>query len=248
MRVPHIVGAFDIDLQNLARRIAAMGGLAERMVGDAVAALVAGDPNLAQAVVARDEALDRGEREVDEAAVHLIGRRQPVAGDLDEVVGAIRIAADLERVGDLAKNIAKRVRAVGPAHQPPELVRGIQALTDAVLNQLKDVLDAYAARSGEALGPLRERDQEIDIVFTSLFREVLEHMTANPREISAAIHLLFCIKNIERIGDHAASIAATVHRIVTGSDLPAERAKGDATHSVIMKREGDRDRLPQAGE
>lgn len=235
MRVPHIVGSFDIDLQNLARRIAAMGGLAERMVSEAVAALVAGDLALAVEVVVRDEALDAGERAVAEAAVHLIGRRQPVAGDLDEVVGAIRIAADLERIGDLAKNIAKRVRMVGPGHLPPALVRGIEALADAVLNQLKDVLDAYAARAAEPLGPLRDRDREIDTVFTSLFRQMLEHMAASPHDISAFIHLLFCIKNIERIGDHAASIAATVHRVVTGRDLPAERPKGDASHAVVLE-------------
>lgn len=234
MRVPHIVGSFDIDLQNLARRIAAMGGLAERMVGEAVEALVTGDLALAAEVVARDEALDAGERAVDEAAVHVIGRRQPVAGDLDEVVGVIRIAADLERIGDLAKNIAKRVRMVGPGHLPPELVRGIEALTDAVLNQLKDVLDAYAARAGEPLGALRDRDREIDTVFTSLFRQMLEHMAASPHDISAFIHLLFCVKNVERIGDHAASIAATVHRVVTGLDLPAERPKGDASHAVVL--------------
>ncbi len=230
--LPHITGAYDRDLENLSRRVAAMGGLAERMVGDAAAALLSSDLSLAGSVIGQDEALDAAERALTEAAVHLIALRQPIAEDLREVVAAIRIAADLERIGDLAKNVAKRAELVGAGTQSPRLLRGVEALARETLNQLKEVLDAYVARDAAPLGAMRDRDGAIDGTFSSLFGELLAHMAADPAEISASVHLLFCLKNIERIGDHATAIAETVHLMVTGQAMAIERVRADITHSI----------------
>jgi phosphate transport system protein len=230
----HTFQAYDEELRFLATRIAAMGGHAERMVEEAVAALVNSDETLAEAVVRNDAVLDEAQREIDDKAILIIARRQPMAIDLREIIGAIRISADLERVGDLGKNIAKRVSAAGQARQPVRLFRGIEALAELALTQLKEVLDAYGSRAIERIPSVRDRDEEIDAKYTSLFRELLTYMMEDPRNITACTHLLFCAKNIERIGDHATNIAETVHYIVTGSQLPAERPKEDESHRVVV--------------
>jgi phosphate transport system protein len=232
MQSVHTVSAYDDELKYLARRIAAMGGHAERMVEQAIAALVNADPGLAEKVIRDDPVLDAGQREIDEKAVVVIARRQPMARDLREVIGAIRISADLERVGDLAKNVAKRVVAATEGHQPLSLFRGIEALADLALAQLKDVLDVYASREVDKLGFVRDHDDQIDAMYTSLFRELLTYMMEDPRNITPCTHLLFCAKNIERIGDHATNIAETIHHIVTGEQMSAERPKGDKTDRV----------------
>jgi phosphate transport system protein len=234
MNSTHIVRAYDEDLAKLGARIAAMGGQAERMVEQSVAALVNADLALARRVVEADKALDEAHREIDEKAVQLIARRQPMAGDLREILSAIRIAADLERVGDMGKNIGKRVAAISETRQPPRLFRGLEALSDLALTQLKDVLDLYATRSVERVPFIRDRDEHIDQMYTSLFRELLTYMMEDPRNITACTHLLFCAKNIERIGDHATNIVETVYFIVTGRQLPAERPKEDASHRVML--------------
>jgi phosphate transport system protein len=230
----HTLQAYDEELKFLATRIAQMGGHAERMVEEAVAALVNSDEALAQTVIRNDRVLDEAEREIDDKAVLIIARRQPMAIDLREIIGAIRISADLERVGDLGKNIAKRVAAAGQTRQPAKLFRGIEALAELALTQLKDVLDAYGSRTIDRIAAVRDRDEEIDAKYTSLFRELLTYMMEDPRNITACTHLLFCAKNIERIGDHATNIAETVHYIVTGSQLPAERPKEDESHKVVV--------------
>ena len=230
----HIYRAFDDELKFLANRIAGMGGHAERMVDQAVVALVNSDQALAQKVIADDVALDEGQREIDDKAIVIIAKRQPMADDLREIIGAIRISGDLERVGDLGKNIAKRVVAVTEGRQPPSLFRGLQALAELALTQLKEVLDVYASRSVERISFVRDRDEEIDAMYTSLFRELLTYMMEDPRNITACTHLLFCAKNIERIGDHATNIAETVYYIVTGKQMPPERPKEDTSHRVTV--------------
>ncbi|TIP25011.1 MAG: phosphate signaling complex protein PhoU [Mesorhizobium sp.] len=234
MQSVHIVSAYDEELKYLSKRIAAMGGHAERMVEQAIAALVNADPGLAQKVIRDDAVLDQGQREIDDKAIIIIARRQPMATDLREIVGAIRISADLERVGDLGKNVAKRVVAVIEGRQPTSLFRGIEALADLALTQLKEVLDVYASRSVEKIGFVRDRDDQIDAVYTSLFRELLTYMMEDPRNITPCTHLLFCAKNIERIGDHATNIAETIYYIVTGDQMPAERPKGDKTDRIVV--------------
>lgn len=229
----HIVRAYDSELATLGGRLATMGGLAERMVEQSVAALVNSDVELARRVIADDRKLDEDQRWVDEQAVLLIARRQPMAADLREIIGAIRISADLERVGDLGKNIAKRVVAVAGTHQPIRLFRGIEALSGLALTQLKQVLDLYASRTVSSIGFVRDRDGEIDAMYTSLFRELLTYMMEDPRNITPCTHLLFCAKNIERIGDHATNIAETVYYATTGEQLPLERPKDDKSHRVV---------------
>ena len=184
-----------------------MGGLAEQMVAEAVRALVNGDTALAQKVISDDVILDHAEREIGDKAIVTIARRQPMAADLREIMGSIRIAADLERVGDLGKNTAKRVIAVQSTGVPRKLARGLEHLSELALVQLKEVLDVYTNRSADKANAIRERDNEIDAMYTSLFRELLTYMMEDPRNITSCTHLLFCAKNIERIGDHATNIA-----------------------------------------
>ncbi|WP_419909326.1 phosphate signaling complex protein PhoU [Hoeflea sp.] len=228
----HTVTSYDDDLQYLVRRIAEMGGIAERMLEEAVVSLVNADAGLSQKVISDDLLLDDAERQIGEKAILIIAKRQPMAADLRDVIGAIRIAADLERVGDMAKNIAKRVLAVQGMTQPKKLVRGIDHLAELALTQLKEVLDAYSQRSAELANSIRERDEEIDAIYTSLFRELLTYMMEDPRNITACTHLLFCAKNIERIGDHATNIAESVYYIATGDQLTNDRPKDDETATV----------------
>ena len=234
MQPQHIVRAFDDDLRFLKTRIAGMGGHAERMVEQAVVALVGADPALALKVIADDAVLDEGQREIDDRAIIIIAKRQPMADDLREIIGAIRISADLERVGDLGKNIAKRAGAVLDGGRPVSLARGLQALADLALTQLKDVLDAYASRSVVRIGAVRDRDEDIDAMYTSLFRELLTYMMEDPRNISFCIHLMFCAKNIERIGDHATNIAENAWFLIHGEELLPQRDKRDESNTTAV--------------
>jgi phosphate transport system protein len=225
----HTIKAFDADLQDLTRVVAEMGGLAERQIVNAVEALEKRDAVLAQRVIADDAKIDALQREIEEKTILTIARRQPMAVDLREVVGALRVSNDLERIGDLAKNIAKRAAALDSDFQPQQVMRGVEHMADLVLTQIKDVLDSFARRdSAEALQVWRN-DEEIDAVNNSLFRELLTYMMEDPRNISFCAHLLFCTKNIERMGDHATNIAETVYYIVEGHPMAEERPKGDTT-------------------
>ena len=223
----HIVRSYDTDLQGLRQRIAEMGGIAEKMLVDSVAALARHDKPLAQTVIASDPRLDVLHREVEESAILTIARRQPLAVDLRETISAIRIAGDVERIGDLAKNIAKRAVAIGGDFQPHKIVVGLRHMNDLVLGQLKDVLDAYSQKDTAKALDVWKRDGAIDALYTSLFRELLTYMMEDPRNISFCTHLLFCAKNIERIGDHTTNIAETVHYLVTGETLAIDRPKND---------------------
>src|SRR5579871_1184225 len=225
----HTAKAFDTDLQELARMVAEMGGLAEKQIADCVDALAKRDTVLAQRIATVDTQIDALQREIEDKAVLTIARRQPVAVDLRETVSALRVSNDLERIGDLAKNIGKRVIALNGEFPPPKLIRGVEHMADLVLVQLKSVLDAYARHDlGKALAVWRS-DEEIDAVCTSVFRELLTYMMEDPRNISFCIHLLFSAKNIERMGDHATNIAETVHYMIEGRPIADQRPKGDTT-------------------
>jgi phosphate transport system protein len=202
-----------------------MGGIAEKMVLDAMDALAAADNALAQQVVSTDPRLDALQREVEEQAILTIARRQPVAIDLREIIGAIRVAGDLERVGDLAKNVAKRSVKIGVESRVPRAIIGIKHMNDFAMELMKDVLDAYAQRDVERALDVWERDADLDALEDSVFRDLLTHMMEDPRNITFCAHLLFCAKNIERIGDHATNIAETVFYLVTGSNLPTDRPR-----------------------
>ncbi|MHA7969631.1 phosphate signaling complex protein PhoU [Rhizobium sp. CAU 1783] len=232
MSSSHIYSAYDEELKYLMRRISEMGGLAEQMVGDSVRALVNSDGALAQKVISDDVIMDAAEREIGDKAIITIARRQPVAADLREIIGALRIANDLERVGDLGKSNAKRVMAVQATGVPRKLARGIEHLSELALVQLKEVLDVYTSRSAEKAKSIRDRDEEIDAMYTSLFRELLTYMMEDPRNITSCTHLLFCAKNIERIGDHATNIAETIYYMTTGAQPEGERPKEDLTATV----------------
>jgi phosphate transport system protein len=225
----HTIKSFDADLQELASKVAEMGGLAEKQIGDAVAALSKRDSNLAQRVIVLDSTIDSLQREVEDRAILTIARRQPMAVDLREIVGALRVSNDLERIGDLAKNIAKRVVALDGEFRPTKVIRGVEHMTHLVLGQLKQVLDSYARHDIAMALQVWRGDEEIDGVNNSLFRELLTYMMEDPRNITFCTHLLFCAKNIERMGDHATNIAETVYYIVEGRPLPEERPKGDTT-------------------
>jgi phosphate transport system protein len=225
----HTTKAFDIDLQELTRLVAEMGGLAEKQIADSVDALAKRDVDRASRVVAVDAGIDSLQREIEEKAVLTIARRQPMAVDLREIVASLRIANDLERVGDLAKNIAKRVAAVTGEFHPQKLLRGVQHMSALVLAQLKLVLDSYAAHDLNKALAVWKGDQEVDAICTSLFRELLTYMMEDPRNITFCIHLMFCAKNIERMGDHATNIAETVHFMIEGRAISDERPKGDTT-------------------
>jgi len=229
MAFEHTAKAFDQDLQELTRQVAEMGGLAERQIVDAVNALIRRDVALGQRVVEVDAELDKLQRVIEERAVLTIARRQPMAVDLREIVGAMRVAIDLERIGDLAKNIGKRVYALDSDFRPLKLIRGLEHMANLVQSQIKSVLDAYAAHDLPAAMKVWKGDEEIDAICTSLFRELLTYMMEDPRNISFCIHLMFCAKNIERMGDHATNIAETVFYMVEGQQMLDPRPKGDMT-------------------
>jgi phosphate transport system protein len=228
----HTIKAFDADLQDLSRMIAEMGGLAERLIGDGVDALSRHDSDLAQSVIVRDAKIDHLQREIEEKAILTIARRQPMAVDLRDVVGALRVSNDLERIGDLAKNIAKRVMVLDAELPLQKVMRGVEHMTELVLTQIKDVLDSFARRDVAKALAVWRGDEEVDAVNNSLFRELLTYMMEDPRNISVCIHLLFCAKNIERMGDHATNIAETIYYMVEGRTLADERPKGDTTAST----------------
>ncbi len=221
----HIVKSYDRDLETLGRRIAEMGGIAEKMLAEAMDALAAFDVALAQRVVLTDPRLDALQREIEESAILTLARRQPLAVDLRECIAAIRISGDLERVGDLAKNIAKRtVKIVGEARVPRAII-GLKSMHDVAALQLKDALDAYAQRDVERARAVWSNDVELDALEDSVFRDLLTFMMEDPRNISFCTHLLFCSKNLERIGDHTTNISETVIYLVTGESMPTERPK-----------------------
>ena len=220
------VKAYDRELGALGRRIAEMGGLAEQMLSDAMDALGSLDADRARQVVAVDPRLDMLQREVEDDAILTIARRQPLAVDLRECVAAIRISGDLERVGDLAKNIAKRTVKIAAEARLPRAIVGLKSMHEYAAVQLKDVLDAYAQRDVAPARDVWTRDAELDSLEDSVFRDLLTFMMEDPRSITFCTHLLFCSKNIERIGDHATNIAETVIYLVTGEAPPVDRPKG----------------------
>jgi len=225
----HTAKAFDVDLQELNRCVAQMGGLVEKAIADSVDAMVRIDTTLAERVINVDQSIDNLQRDVEEKAILTIARRQPMAVDLREIVSALRVANDLERIGDLAKNIAKRVPELNGEFRPLKLMRGLEHMARLVLAQVKQVLDSYAGRDLANALEVWRRDKEVDAMCTSLFRELLTYMMEDPRNITFCIHLMFSAKNIERMGDHATNIAETVHYMIEGRTIMDERPKGDTT-------------------
>ena len=226
--VEHTVKSYEEELARLSGLLARMGGLAESQLASAMEAIIRRDAGLADRVVAGDMQIDQIEREVDTLTVRLLALRQPVGVDLREIVSATRIGMDLERIGDLAKNLAKRVSVLNQ-FMPPKSIRGLERMGKLALQQLKDVLDALAARDAEAARAVWQRDEEIDDMNSSLFRELLTYMMEDPRTITLCTHLLFIAKNLERIGDHCTNVAETIYYLTTGDSFEGERPKSDTT-------------------
>ena len=231
----HTVKSYEEELKLLDRRIAQMGGYAEKLLGQAMDALERRDPKLAETAVASDVMIDQIERELQDQVIVMIARRQPLANDLRHIMTVLKIAGDLERIGDLAKNIAKRALAVAGESYPKPLMTGMRHMTEMVQSQLKDVLDALTALDAEKAMEVWRSDQEVDAMYNSLFRELLTYMMEDPRNIGFCTHLLFSAKNFERIGDHATNIAETIYYLVTGKSLATERPKGDDEPSILPK-------------
>ncbi|RYG38527.1 MAG: phosphate signaling complex protein PhoU [Burkholderiales bacterium] len=226
----HTVRSFSQDLEELSGDLARMGGLAEDMLSDAIQAIATRDLVLAETVVARDPQIDALQVEAEKKILRLLALRQPLARDLRQTISALKIAAELERIGDLAKSIAKRVKLVDSIEAPSAL-KGVARMGKLVNAQLKRVLDAYSALETDAANRVWSRDEEVDEHYQSLFREVVTYMIEDPRTISACAHLLFVAKNLERIGDHCTNIAEEIHFLVTGEQLPTDRPKVDALNS-----------------
>jgi len=228
----HTIKAYDEELQILDHKIAEMGAIAEKLLSDAMESLFNFDADLAYATISGDLRLDILERDIEGQAITTIARRQPLAADLRELIATIRIPSDLERVGDLAKNIAKRVIKIKPQLGIPRCIIGLQSMHELAATLLKDAIDAYAQRDAERARGVWMRDADLDALQHSIFRDLLAFMMENPHNIAFCTHLLFCSKNIERIGDHATNIAEMVVYLVTGESLPIERPKGRSSTSV----------------
>jgi phosphate transport system protein len=223
----HIVSAYDLELRELQRKIIEMGGIAEAMLGDALTAIEKRDTELAQKIIVTDQRLDGLQREIDEQAILTIARRQPMAVDLRDIFVVSQIAGDIERVGDLVKNIGKRIIAMEGSFPPKSLLSGLRSMSLMALAQFKAVLDAYVHKDKDAAITVWSNDGGIDRLYNSLFRELLTYMMEDPRNITTCTHLLFSAKNIERIGDHATNIAERIYYAVTGDALTISRPKGD---------------------
>ncbi|MGB3810202.1 MAG: phosphate signaling complex protein PhoU [Parvibaculum sp.] len=231
----HTVKSFQEELDTIAASIAQMGGLTEAQLANAIESVSRRDSELAQRTVEQDRRIDTLEHEVEARAIRVIALRQPMATDLREVISAIKISTDLERIGDLAKNIAKRALVIqGDFETPVRLIQGIARMGRLAQGQLKSVLDACSNRDAQAAMEVWRGDEEIDEMYNSVFRELLTYMMEDPRTIGVCTHLLFIAKNIERIGDHATNIAETVSYVVTGEYVSDDRPKGDKTSSTTV--------------
>ena len=216
----HTVKAFDEDIKHLRALISQMGGLAEEAISDAMTALERGDVALAKQVRAKDKAIDAIEAEVEKLAVRVIALRAPMADDLRDCVAALKIAGVVERIGDYAKNIAKRVPLIHTSGSDRiEAISVIPAMAQLASEMVHEVLDAFSARDAEGAIRVIERDNRLDDFYDSIFRTLVTYMVENPRTVSEVAHLLFVAKNIERIGDHATNVAEMVYFAATGQYL-----------------------------
>ena len=217
----HTVKAFDEDITRLRGLIAEMGGLAEVAIEESMRALVTGDEELGKTVVERDRKLDALEAEVDTMAIRIIALRAPMADDLREIIAALKIGGVVERIGDYAKNIAKRVGRIEERKRFEPLTL-IPAMAEVAAGMVHDVLTAFAARDPVLAREVIERDDKVDAFYDSIFRNLVSHMVENPATISTAAQLLFVARNIERIGDHATNVAEMVHFAALGT-LPPDK-------------------------
>lgn len=226
----HTVKAFDQDIGQLRGLISQMGGLAEAAIGNAMLALQRGDHDLAQQVRVDDKKIDALQHEVERAVVRIIALRAPMANDLREVVAALKIATVVERIGDYAKNIAKRVPQIESEHRI-DPISTLPAMARMASDMVRDALDAFAARDPDAAIAICERDDALDDFYDSIFRTLVTYMVENPKTISQCAHLLFVAKHLERIGDHATNVAEMIHFAAHGTPI-ADRERPHSSHST----------------
>ena len=219
MEHDHIVKSFDDDLGHIDAIIAEMGGLAERQLADAVTALCNRDAELAQRVIDGDKRLDALEGEIDNFTIRVLALRQPMAEDLRAVIVALKMAANLERIGDYAKNVAKRTLILATMEPVAGTAASVQRMAAEVQSMIKNVLDAYGTRDIAKADDVRLRDEDVDQMHTSLFRELLTYMMEDPRSISRVMNIIWSLRSLERIGDHARNIAEHVIYVVKGKDV-----------------------------
>ncbi len=232
MQNEHIVKSFEDELKSLDQLIAEMGGLAEEQLSDAIEAMIKRDVDTAMGIKKSDKNIDALAQEIDTTAIRILALRQPMGQDLRAVIVALKTAAILERIGDHAKNTAKRTKVLAESPQIGA-IKTVERMSLLVQAMISDVLDAYALRDAKKAAEILQRDEEVDDLHTSLFRELLTYMMEDPRNISACTHLMFVTKNIERMGDHATNIAKNIHYLVHGEKLGEKRQKGDASVYVV---------------
>ena len=236
MTTEHTVKSFQEELEKIGTGIAQMGGLTEAQLAAALEAIQRRDNQLAERTVREDIRIDDLETEIETQAVRVIALRQPMASDLREAIAAIKISNDLERIGDLAKNIAKRSIVIrSDFNIENRLIQGLVRMGRLAQGQLKTVLDSYSNRDAQAAMEVWQQDEEIDEMYNSIFRELLTYMMEDPRTIGASTHLLFMAKNLERIGDHTTNIAETVRYLITGERVVDDRPKGDTTSMTSIE-------------
>ncbi len=223
----HTVKSFTEELEVLSGEVSRMGGLAEAMTADALQAVARRDTALARQVITRDQALDDLQVELERQVIRLVALRQPLAQDLRRTIAALKISSDLERIGDLAKNIAKRTVVLNES-EPIFLTNGVERMGKMVIGHLKEVLDAYHTGETDRAMTVWARDEEVDEHYNTLFKDLLTYMKEDPRKVDECAHLLFVSKNIERIGDHATNIAEIVHFLFTGRPMEQARPKSES--------------------
>ena len=228
----HIVKSYDEEQNALLDELIRMGRMSVAQLDAALDVVERRDDKAAERVIGNDEAIDALEQQVNHDVIRLI-RRGPLAGDLRVILAALRVASDIERIGDLAANIAKRSMALNLSPPLPH-TRGLDALGRMAARQVRDVLDAYVQRDGEAALRVRASDAELDTLYTGLFRELLTYMMEDARAITPCTHLLFMAKNLERIGDHATNIAENVWFLIHGEELMPPRDKRDGTSTTVV--------------
>lgn len=232
MNHPHIVKAFDQDLAILGETIRNMGETAATQFTDAVYALLHHDLDRAQRVIDQDQILDALRRDISTSAATVITKRQPIASDLSEVLADLRIAEDLERIGDLAKNTAKRALAIAKRDFPRVIIENLQQLGFTATKQLREALSAFVQRDADLALLARDQDEYLDEQHTRVFRDIVSGTQGDQAQVTGFIHLLFCAKNIERVGDHAAHIAEAAYQLASGSAPPTERRRRDESSSI----------------
>ena len=238
MENAHIVKSFDEDLSQIENMILEMGGMVENQIMLSINALIARDEELALSVRKADKAIDQLETEVDEQALKILALRQPMASDLRNVVCAMKVASNLERIGDYAKNIAKRTVALKDTVSIGSSEKTLQRMGNLVQRMVNDVLNAYVSKDLDMASELITRDEEVDLMHNTLFRELLTYMMEDPRNITTCMHLLFIAKNIERMGDHTTAVAEQIHYVVTGEVPEDDRPKSDITSQIMVGADG----------